>query len=174
MPPINSEDEKWANEAANMYRHNETKNIAELQQQFKAPYHLIWVHIHSCKTWKAPQPGNKILDPPQEGAGKMWIKQLDEAGHPPTNEMLGNCVNVILCWSHTDPTTPPKTVSKMYTYDFMNNLPPEYKRVKQKPKNTKPIQAEGIEIVKSFYICWKYVLKTYNVHQCNYYVRGTG
>ena len=41
MPPINPEDEKWANEAANAYRHSETKNIVKLQWQFKTPYHLI-------------------------------------------------------------------------------------------------------------------------------------
>ena len=43
--------------------------------------------------------------------------QLDEAGRPPTNEMLANCVNAILCQSHADPPTPPKTVEKTEAWE---------------------------------------------------------
>ena len=80
MPPLDPDLEKRACEAADTYRCGEIKNVAQLQWQFNVPYHLIQSQLNGCKTRKAPQPGNKILDASQENAVKLWIKQLDEAG----------------------------------------------------------------------------------------------
>ena len=96
MPPVNPEDEKRANEAADAYKRGEIKNIAELQRRYKAPYHLIRARINGRPPRNTPRPGNKTLDSSQEQAVKLWIKQLDEVGRPPTNEMVTNCVNSIL------------------------------------------------------------------------------
>ena len=71
---------------------------------------VLWLLFHPLIfRWEVV---HKILDSPQENAVKMRIKQLDETGHAPTNEMLGNCVNAILHRSHTDPTTPPRLCPK--------------------------------------------------------------
>ncbi|KAL1952519.1 hypothetical protein VTO42DRAFT_5096 [Malbranchea cinnamomea] len=63
-----------------------------------------------------PRPQTRKLDSAQEKAVIAWIKQLDEAGRSPTEEMSTNCANSVLFRSHIDPETAPPTVSKIISF----------------------------------------------------------
>ena len=169
MPPKDDEKESRILEAVATYQHGENTNITSLHNEYHVPYHALQSRIKGNPSRKAPLPANQTLDKAQEDAVKLWIKQLDEAGRPPTAEMVTNCTNTILCQSHENPETTPPTISKMWTYHFLQHLPPEYKCVKQHPMDPKHIWAEDIGIVQTFYDHWEIAIKTHGIWPCNIY-----
>ena len=169
MPPEKEDQESQILAAVATYQRGENRNITSLHNKYRIPYYALQSRINGKPLKKAPKPANQTLDKAQEDAIKHWIKQLDKAGRSPTAEMVTNCVNAILHQNHTDPETPPPTISKMWTYCFLKRLPPEYKRIKQRPMDPKRIQAEDIGIVQTFYNHWEIVIKSHHIHPCNIY-----
>ncbi|KAL1959017.1 hypothetical protein VTO42DRAFT_3258 [Malbranchea cinnamomea] len=122
--------------------------MADLAREFKVDYQRLRRRILDTPSRFTPRPQTQKLDSAQEKAAIAWIKHLDEAGRSPTQEMLTNCANSVLCRSHIDPETAPPTVSEMWANRFVKRLS-KYKRIKQQLMETKRIQAKDIGIVQS-------------------------
>ncbi|KMW66408.1 hypothetical protein, variant [Blastomyces dermatitidis ER-3] len=126
--------EERIQQAIAAYQKNPKSKILPLSREFNVPYQRLRARINGRNPNTAKVPVNKRLNESQEDAIKRWIKLLDEKNCPPTAEHIQDFANSILRRDHTDPTISPPKVSKMWTYRFIERLP-EYKRVKQKPKD---------------------------------------
>lgn len=115
------------------------------------------------------QPGNRALSRPQEEAVRQWLDQLDRAGQTSNAQQLEICANSILRRQHTDPTTPPPTVSKMWAYRFMKRLPGDYKCQKRKPKEPKRIQSGDVARIDTWYKKIGFLLRQHQIQPGDFY-----
>ncbi|KAL1960263.1 hypothetical protein VTO42DRAFT_8806 [Malbranchea cinnamomea] len=159
-------DEDQIIQAADAYRRGEFKKIADLAREFKVDYQRLRRRILDTPSRFTPRPQTRKLDSAQDKAAIAWIKYLDEAGRFPTQEMLTNCANSVLCRSHIDPETAPPTVSKMWANRFAKRLS-KYKRIKRHPMEPKRIQAEDIGIVQNWYDGLQALIKNHHISPQN-------
>lgn len=169
MPESAREIENRLENAVNTYRRDEKQKISKIAWEFNVPYQRLYsrLHGHSCRL--NLRPVNRTLDNSQEQALKDWIIHLDDTHFAPTKQQIQNCANPILAWSHTDPTQPTPIVSKMWTYHFMQRLPPEFQCHKQKPIDPKHFDSEDLSNVVNWYEWLQGLIKCYQLQPKDIY-----
>ena len=154
--------------ATDIYKRGDIKNITRLSREFNVPYNKLRNWIQGRQSQNAPRPHTRTLDGPQEEAVKAWIKQLDEAGRSPTQEMILNCAVTILCQNHPTSETLAPTLSKMWLNRFVKRLK-VYTRVKWKPKDPKQISAEDVGVAINWFDRLEMAIESCQISPCNIY-----
>lgn len=117
--------------AMDAYQRDNTLRITDLAREFGVPYPQLY-HRAKVKPKRRTQSKKEssknngarhALNRRQEDEVRQWRDHLDNAGHPPTGEQLRCCANSILREQHTDPNSPPPTVSKMWAYRYLKRHP---------------------------------------------------
>lgn len=112
MPTERENIEEQIKNAIATYERDKSQKIRPLAEAFDVPYQRLLRRVKGLPGRNSTKPVNYALDKHQENALKHWIERLDQAGVPPTAKRIEKSANLILQRAHTDPTTPPKQVSK--------------------------------------------------------------
>jgi hypothetical protein len=131
MSAAGVEAEDRLQNAMDAYQRDNTLRITDLAREFGVRYPQLY-HRAKVKPKRRTQSKKEssknkgarhALNRRQEDEVRQWRDQLDSAGHPPTGEQLRFCANSILREQHTDPNSPPPTVSKMWGYRYLKRHP---------------------------------------------------
>jgi hypothetical protein len=95
-----------------------------------------------------------------------WIKRVDDIGAPPTVDLVTNCANSILQRANPN-QEPPPVVGPNWAYRFIERLPNQYKRIKQKPIDPKRLLSEDIGVIQTWFDRLQILIDTQN-HACKY------
>lgn len=160
--------ESRTQDALNMYLRDQNLKITKIAREFEVPYERLRSRIQGKQPKTKVRPVNHTLSKAQEDAVKHWIHQLDEASHAPTAQQLQACANSILQCHHSDLTTPPPEVGKMWPYRFIKKFP-NYKCQKQKPMDTKRLNSEDLGLIQSWYDRLEIVMLCHQIQPSDLY-----
>ncbi|BCR85148.1 transposase [Aspergillus chevalieri] len=169
MPTERENIEEQIKNAIATYERDKSQKIRPLAEAFDVPYQRLLRRVKGLPGRNSTKPVNYALDKHQENALKHWIERLDQAGVPPTAKRIEKSANLILQRAHTDPTIPPKKVSKEWPYRFLERLGPEYTRLKQRPKDPKRLQSQDLGIIQNWYDRLEILLKQYQIQPQDLY-----
>ena len=155
--------------ALDAYKHDNSQKITVLARQNSVPYQRLLRRIHGTPSAHAKKPVNYMLNKEQEEAVKLWIYDLDKAGQAPTAQRVRDCANSILKRNHTDPSSPPPQVSKMWSYRFIKRLPQGFRRLKQKPLEKKRLESEDIGIMQTWFDRFEIIMKKHQIQPQDLY-----
>ena len=159
-----TEIENRISEAYDAYFARGKPKILPLARKFNVPYQRLYSRVNGRDSRSTRAIITKSLDEAQEQAIIQWIISLDNTNASPTPKMVEQCANQMLSKSG-------KVVSKTWVYYFIKCLPPHLnlQPVKQKPKESKRIQAEDLGIIEHFYDWLDILIQQHKVHPKNIY-----
>jgi hypothetical protein len=153
-------------QAVQAYERDKNQKITNLARQYGVSYHRLRRRCLGLASRITRTPPNKILTDDQESALMAWIKRVDDIGAPPTVDLVTNCANSILRRANPDQESPP-TVGPNWSYRFIERLPDQYKRIKQKPIDPKRLISEDIGVIQTWFDRLQIVLDTYKITPSN-------
>jgi hypothetical protein len=95
-----------------------------------------------------------------------WIKRVDDIGAPPTVDLVTNCANSILQRANPN-QEPPPVVGPNWAYRFIERLPNQYKRIKQKPIDPKRLLSEDIGVIQTWFDRLQILIDTHKITPAN-------
>jgi hypothetical protein len=131
MPDDYYDIEDQIEQALRTLQHQEKLNISKTAWEFDVPMQQLqhrWLRTPS-RCDRAPI--NTKLSAKQEMALRQYINKLIKLDIPPQPQQIGNAVNSILYYRHTDPTTSPPQISEKWTKHFLKHYP-EYQIQRQR------------------------------------------
>ena len=136
--------EKRISEAIKVAQSQKKPNICALARGFNVPYSRLYGCFNGQPSQSERPPTNSALDRNQEQALICWIQQLDDLYIPPTPKLVEQQASEIL-QHQTDASQSVSNIyiylSKMWAYQFIQQLPNDFSFTKQKPIDKKRIDA---------------------------------
>lgn len=136
-------------QACEAAKREKNPNIAALARKFRVPASRLRSRFNGRQPRTARPSTNNRLDKAQEDALVSWIAYLDDIGVLPTPKAIQLSANTMV--QRVADASDAEPLNKMWAYNFLKRLLPQYSLVKQKPMDKKRIEAEDIGILQHWY-----------------------
>ncbi|KIA76021.1 quinone oxidoreductase [Aspergillus ustus] len=120
-----SKDESNVQKALDYYlaekRQNPDMKVLKVARLFNVDYQRLQRRVHGVGARSTRKGPGRLLTDAQEAELIEYINSHDRPGARPTPQMIKKLANEILLSAHTDTSSPPPVVSKMWPYRFISS-----------------------------------------------------
>ena len=115
MPETYKQIEARIHEAIAFLSDSDKPNLSAAATQFLVPYHRLCARWNGAHSYSTRPTNGKRLDNTQEAAVCQYLDRLDAIGTSARYHMVTSSTNFVLRLNHTNSSTTPPIVSKMWT-----------------------------------------------------------
>ncbi|KAL2816477.1 hypothetical protein BJX63DRAFT_387422 [Aspergillus granulosus] len=120
-----SKDEESLQKALEFYlsekRQTPDVKVLKIARRFNVDYQRLQRRVHGVGARSTRKGPGRLLTDAQEATLIEHINNYCQPGTQPTPQMIKAAANAILASAHTDTSSPPPVVSKMWPYRFMSS-----------------------------------------------------